>query len=297
MKKWSGRVLSLFLAAGMAFGLAGCGSSDSGASSSSVSAAASSSAEAETKVLKVGMECMNAPYNWTQTDDSNGAVQIDGSSEYVNGYDVMIAKRIAEENGYELEISKIEWDGLIMAVQSGTIDAIIAGMSATDERKESVDFSDAYYQAKHVLIVKSDSEYANATSLDDLSGCSVTSQQGTTMYDTSVPQIPDADVQEALQDIPSLIVAVSSGRTDVAVVEKPMALAAVATNPELTMVEFDDGAGFEVDSGITSIAVAAKKGNTEIIDACNATLANISDEEKDEMMEEAISIQPASDTE
>ena len=279
---------AMLLAVVMMFSLTACGSSDSGTSEE---------ASQEKKILKVGMECMNAPYNWSQTDNSNDAVPIQGSSEYVNGYDVMVAKKIAEENGYELQVYKIEWDGLIMAVQSGTINAIIAGMSATDERKESVDFSDPYYKAEHVLIVKKDSKYAGAKSLDDLSGCTVTSQQGTTMYDTSAKQIKGAEIQEALPDIPSLIVAVSSGRTDVAIVEKPMAMAAVATNSDLTMVELEEGSGFDVDAGITNIAVAAKKGDTDIITACNKTLAGISDEEKDELMQKAISIQPASDSE
>ena len=279
---------AMLLAVAMMFSLTACGSSDSGTSEGT---------SQEKKILKVGMECMNAPYNWSQTDDSNDAVPIQGSSEYVNGYDVMVAKKIAEENGYELQVYKIEWDGLIMAVQSGTINAIIAGMSATDERKESVDFSDPYYKAEHVLIVKKDSKYAGAKSLTDLSGCTVTSQQGTTMYDTSAKQIKGAEIQEALPDIPSLIVAVSSGRTDVAIVEKPMAMAAVATNSDLAMVELEEGSGFDVDAGITNIAVAAKKGNTDIITACNKTLAGISDEEKDELMQKAISIQPASDSE
>ena len=184
-----------------------------------------------------------------------------------------------------------------MAVQSGTINAIIAGMSATDERKQSVDFSDPYYKATHVLIVKKESKYASAKTLDDLKGCNVTSQQGTTMYDSSAKQIKGATIQEALPDIPSLIVAVSSGRTDVAIVEKPMALAAIATNKDLAMVEFPEGSGFDVDSGITNIAVAAKKGDSAVVDACNKTLKGISDEEKDKMMEEAIANQPASDSE
>ena len=290
MRKKKSIFMSLVLSLVMLLSLTGCGSSEQAGSSSD-------STSSEKKVLKVGMECMNAPYNWSQTDDSNGAVPIEGTTEYVNGYDVMMAKKIAEENGYELQVYKIEWDGLIMAVQSGTINAIIAGMSATDERKQSVDFSDPYYKATHVLIVKKDSKYASAKTLDDLKGCNVTSQQGTTMYDSSAKQIKGATIQEALPDIPSLIVAVSSGRTDVAIVEKPMALAAIATNKDLAMVEFPEGSGFDVDSGITNIAVAAKKGNSAVVDACNKTLKGISDEEKDKMMKEAIANQPASDSE
>lgn len=282
------RMIGIIMVTCLVFALGGCGSADT-------ESASDSSETPEKKVLTVGMECMNAPYNWSQSDDSNGAVKIDGSSEYVNGYDVMIAKKIAEENGYDLVIKKIEWDGLIMAVQSDTINAIVAGMSATDERKESVDFSDPYYKATHVVIVKKDSKYADATSLADLSGCKATSQQGTTMYDTSAKQIPNVDLQEALPDIPSLIVAVSSGRTEVGVVEKPMGIAAVATNSDLKMIELTEGSGFDVESGITNIAVATKKGNAEVIEACNKTLKGISDEEKDKLMEEAIANQPASE--
>ena len=271
MRKKKSIFMSLVLSLVMLLSLTGCGSSEQAGSSSD-------STSSEKKILKVGMECMNAPYNWSQTDDSNGAVPIEGTTEYVNGYDVMMAKKIAEENGYELQVYKIEWDGLIMAVQSGTINAIIAGMSATDERKQSVDFSDPYYKATHVLIVKKDSKYASAKTLDDLKGCNVTSQQGTTMYDSSAKQIKGATIQEALP-------------------EKPMALAAIATNKDLAMVEFPEGSGFDVDSGITNIAVAAKKGDSAVVDACNKTLKGISDEEKDKMMEEAIANQPASDSE
>ena len=94
----------------------------------------------EAGILRVGMECAYAPYNWTQSDDSNGAVPIAGSNEYANGYDVMMAKRLADALGCELEIYKIKWDGLIMAVNSNKIDAVVAGMSTTENRKLSVDF-------------------------------------------------------------------------------------------------------------------------------------------------------------
>ena len=94
-------------------------------------------------VLKVGMECGYQPYNWTQLTDEDGAVPIQGrKGQYANGYDVKIAKRIAEGLGKTLQIYAYEWDSLIPAVQSGALDLIIAGMSPTDERKEKVDFSE-----------------------------------------------------------------------------------------------------------------------------------------------------------
>ena len=136
------------------------------------------------KVLKVGMECAYAPFNFTQTDNANGAVPIYNSNKkqiagYANGYDVMIAAKIAQALNKELCIVKLEWEALIPAVKVGTIDMIIAGMSPTAERKKSIDFSDAYYNSQLVVVVRKDGAYANATSLADLKGAKITAQSGT----------------------------------------------------------------------------------------------------------------------
>ena len=110
----------------------------------------------EKKTLKVAMECGYAPYNWTQPDDSNGAVQISGSSDYAYGYDVMMAQKIADELGYDLEIDDMEFDAILAAVQSGKADFGAAGMTVTEDRLESVDFTDTYANASQVIIVKAD---------------------------------------------------------------------------------------------------------------------------------------------
>src|SRR5690554_2097019 len=133
----------------------------------------------EKEVFRVGMEAGYAPFNWTQNDDSNGAVKIEGSAEYAGGYDVEIAKRIAEGLGRELVIVKTEWDGLPPAVMSGKIDAIIAGMSPTAERLKTIDFSDIYYTSDLVMVVKKGGPYENATSLDDFAGAKITAQLNT----------------------------------------------------------------------------------------------------------------------
>ncbi len=96
----------------------------------------------EDGVLTVGMECAYAPYNWTQMDDSNGAVPIvNNPGSYANGYDVMIAQRICDTYGWELEIMSLDWAGLIPALQAGTIDAVIAGQSMTEDRMAEVDMA------------------------------------------------------------------------------------------------------------------------------------------------------------
>ena len=117
--------LFLFVAAMMTvLMLAACGSDDEGTTGS------------DKKVLKVGMEAAYAPFNWSQKDDSNGGVAIKGSKEYAAGYDVEIAKKIADGLDMELQIVKTDWDGLVPSLQSGAIDLVIAGMSPTEERKK-----------------------------------------------------------------------------------------------------------------------------------------------------------------
>ena len=104
--------------------------------------------------LKIAMECAYEPFNWSQTTNANGAVKIQNSEFYANGYDVQIAKYIAAELGMALEIYAQEWDSLIPGLNAGTYDGIIAGMSPTAEREEMVDFTDCYYNSNLVIIYK-----------------------------------------------------------------------------------------------------------------------------------------------
>ena len=111
-----------------------------------------------TGVFRVAMECAYEPYNWTETEKKSvGAVAITGEGKdglYANGYDVQIAQYIANKLGMTLEICSYEWDSLIPALQSGNVDAIIAGMSPTAEREEQIDFTDVYYESNLVVIYK-----------------------------------------------------------------------------------------------------------------------------------------------
>lgn len=111
-----------------------------------------------TGVFRVAMECAYEPYNWTETDTpSVGAVKITGEGKdglYANGYDVQVAQYIANKLGMTLEVCSYEWDSLIPALQSGNVDAIIAGMSPTAEREEEIDFTDVYYESNLVVIYK-----------------------------------------------------------------------------------------------------------------------------------------------
>ncbi|MGN1109615.1 MAG: transporter substrate-binding domain-containing protein, partial [Oscillospiraceae bacterium] len=152
------RAISMLAAGVMAVSsLAAC----SGSTSSSGSSAASSGAESETAsngVLRVGMECAYAPFNWTQvsTEVPNGdtAVEIYGGGGYAYGYDVMVAKKLADEMGMGLEIHKVEWDSIGISMDSGEYDCIIAGMGRTSERMLSYSFTEPYYYRSNCIVVK-----------------------------------------------------------------------------------------------------------------------------------------------
>ena len=250
-------------------------------------------AEAEKQEFRVGMECNYAPFNWTQTDDSNDAVEI-SSGGYAGGYDVEIAKRIADGLGRKLVIVKTEWDGLPPALTSGKIDAIIAGMSPTEERKVTVDFTDNYYMSELVIVVKKDSQYANATSLADFSGAKITGQLNTFHY-TVIPQIEGVNQQTAMESFPAMIVALTSGSIDGYISERPGAVSAMESNPDLTFVEFPEGKGFEASPDDVAVAVAIAKGQEDLISSINEILAGISEDERQELMNAAVKNQPVSE--
>lgn len=247
-------------------------------------------------VLTVAMECGYAPYNWTQPTDANGAVQIKDSPDYAYGYDVMMAKHIAEELGMELEIVKLDWDSLVPAVQSGTVDCVIAGQSITSERKEMVDFTEPYYYASIITLTKADSPYANATSVADLAGATCTSQQNTVWYDVCLPQIPDANILPAQESAPAMLVALDAGKCDLVVTDQPTGLAATVAYPDFKLIDFSgtDGA-FQVSDEEINIGISLQKGNTELCDKINSVLSQMTADDFTEMMNEAISVQPLSE--
>ena len=129
-------------------------SADPDTVSSEAPVLASTNTNTSNGTLKIAMECAYEPFNWSQTTNANGAVQISGSNLYANGYDVQIAKYIAAELGMALEIHAVEWDSLIPGLNAGTYDGIIAGMSPTAEREEKVDFTHCYYNSNLVIIYK-----------------------------------------------------------------------------------------------------------------------------------------------
>ncbi|MFZ1689671.1 MAG: transporter substrate-binding domain-containing protein [Trichococcus flocculiformis] len=268
------------------FILAGCGNGTTEDSS-----AADGSAESDAFV--VGMEAGYPPFNWTQNDDSNGAVKIDGADGYANGYDVQMAQKVADGLGKELVIVKTEWDGLVPALVSSKIDAIVAGMSPTDERKEAIDFSDSYYTTELVMVVKSDGAYANATTLADFADAKVTAQLNTLHYGV-IDQIEGVQKQPAMDSFTSMRVALESGTIDAYVSERPEAISASAANSAFKMIELNQADTFELSVADSEIAIGLIK-ESELKDQINEILSGITEEERIQMMEEAIKNQPSAE--
>ncbi len=249
--------------------------------------------------LTVGMECTYAPYNWTQMDDSNGAVPISNiPNAYANGYDIMIAKKICEAYGWELEVVSSDWESLTPAVQSKTMDANIAGQSMTAKRMLEVDMAGPYYYATIVCVTTKDSPYASATSIADLAGGTCTSQIGTVWYDSCLPQIPDAKLLPPADTAPAMIMQLQTGTVDFVCTDLPTAKGAVSRDDNLVILNFDGTAGdfqFETDAiraENVNIGISVSKGNTFLTEKMNAVLSTMTEEDFNDLMDYAISIQP-----
>lgn len=248
-------------------------------------------AAANGETFKVGLECGYAPFNWTQMDNSKGAVKIDGSAEFAGGYDIEIAKKIADGLGKQLVIVKLEWDGLVPALTSGKIDAIIAGMSPTAKRKETIDFSNNYYKSDLVMVVKKGGKYEGSSSIQDFKGAKVTAQLNTFHYSV-IDQIKGVSKQTAMDNFPAMRVALESGMIDAYVSERPEGVSAETANKKFKMVELKSG--FTTSEEDTAIAVGVAKGSA-LTSKINEILKNIPEGDQKKIMDTAIKNQPAAE--
>lgn len=298
------RFSAILLAMLMTLSLAACGGDDSsssgGGSTAGSSTATSSSGGAASEVygegyvLRVGMNCSAAPFGWTQDDDSNGAWPIDGTNQYVCGYDVQVARKICDTYGWELKIIKTDWDGLIPGVVSGKLDCCISTLGVTEERLQSVDFSDYYWNNGCIMVVRKDSPYVGATSIADFDGAKITTQIAT-IWEPLVQQIPNVQADPCLSGLPELFIAVGSGKVDGIITGLSEAQSACMSNPDLTWVSFDEGKGFDVELSALCAGIPIAKGNTELKEKVDAVIATMDHDTQMEMMTTALNAQPLSD--
>jgi putative lysine transport system substrate-binding protein len=285
------KIVAMVLAGVMTLSaLTGCGSSSSSDESAS-----------SDNVLRVGMECAYAPFNWTQdtTELANGetAVPIYGTNTYAYGYDVMVAKKLADEMGMELEVHKVEWDSIGMSLDAGEYDCIIAGMGRTAEREASYSFTDPYYYRDNCLVVKAGGDLDDVKGLSDLAGknVTVTTQLGTGWVNL-LDQIPDVTLGANYETTSECFMAITNGVADVCVIDVPTAESAAMTNSDLKIIYLDSSDKFEGDEEMTNVCIATRKDDTELRDKLQSAMDSIGWNDKtvmDETMETAISLQPA----
>ncbi len=271
------KFISVLLAAAVTLSLGACGSKQDDSATSE-------------DVLHVGMECNYAPYNWSQADDSNGAVPIQNvANMYTNGYDVQVAQKIANAMGKKLEIESYEWDSLIPGVQSGKLDMIIAGMSPTAERREKIDFSNNYYTSNLVIVTKQ-GNLSDVKTIADLKGKKIAAQSGT-FHLTALTDQTEAEVSE-LADFSTMFIALGAGTIEGYVAEEPTAMA-VCADPNYTYIPLkNNDTGFSVDDDEVSIAVGVKKGS-ELTEQINSALADLNADAQKDLMQQMVNIAPA----
>ena len=247
--------------------------------------------ESETEFV-VGLEAAYAPFNWSTPTQNSFTVPLAGQpGVYVDGYDVVMASYIADELGLDLVIKMVDWDGLIPALLSGEIDMIIAGMSPTAERAQTVSFSNEYFRSEQVMVVSSTGSYANATSLNDFNGARVVAQLGT-LQDQLIDQITGVNHLEPLDTYGMLATAVSSQAADAFIAELPVALGMVASNSALSIIQFEDGQGFTVSDEDVIVSVALRQEDVNLLEAVNGALATVSNETRANIMTAALDRQP-----
>ena len=277
---------------------AGCGASGKTAGTESTKTEGSESTD---NVLRVGMECAYAPFNWTQdtdtTPDGSKAVPIYDSNYYAYGYDVAVAQKLADEMGKELEVHKVEWSSIGISLDAGDYDVIIAGMGRTAEREASYAFTEPYYYRDNCIVVKKGSEYENVKGLSDLAGtgCKVTTQLGTGWIPL-LDQIEGAEQSGNFETTSECFMAISNGVADVCVVDLPTAQSAALTNDDLAIITLDENDSFTGDDEMVNVCIATRKDDTALRDKVQAAMDAIGWNDKavmDELMSTVLTQQPA----
>lgn len=248
------------------------------------------------KQLVIGLECNYTPFNWTELSENEYTLPISNVSDsYADGYDIQIAKYLGEKLDYEIVIKKLEWDALLTSMVTDDINCIIAGMSYSEERDLTIDFTNNYYTSEMTIVVRKDSPLVNITNVNELANYKVVSQRGTLTYDI-IDQIPNVIKQPALDSFAVASLSVASGTSDAMTAEYPVAKAIVNGNSALTLVTFSKENGFQnLDENELGVAIGIQEGNKELKELMNNALNELSNEQRKEMMDGAIKRAPGSD--
>lgn len=244
--------------------------------------------------VSVGMDCDNPPYNWTQDDDSNGAVAISNESgKYANGYDVQMALKISEALGVDLKIVQTDRGDLVDNLADGKFNLLIAGVNPLESRADKIDFTESYYDCQYVVVVKKDGDFANATGIDDFSGARLTAETGSYIYESLLPQMEGAKTMSSLTYTTDMRVALANNVIDGYVTSLAEGMSATRAHSDFAMITFNQDRGFETDAEYATVAIGVAKGNETLVETINDILDDISATDRNKLMDDAVYNQPA----
>jgi len=254
--------------------------------------------EENSNTLVIGLECNYAPFNWTLASANENTLPISNyANQYADGYDIQFAKRAGKELGMDVKIVKMEWDNLIPQLNQGEINCIIAGMTDTEERRQSIDFTNEYYKSELVLITNKSvsSQYEGQTLGSDtlqtlLNGKGLESQIQTVTNDVleTFSKNYGAIHLTAVNNFSTAASDVSAGSAFAMTAELPVAQAIVAANSNLGIVHINQYV-LGLDLKELGVSIGIKKGNTLLADKLNSVLANFKLEDRNALMAAAVS--------
>ena len=240
--------------------------------------------------LRIGMSCDNPPFSWIQDTEAedDSTLPLSNGDGYVGGYDVQVAKEIADQLGVNLEIVQYDRGDLIGAVEDGDIDLMIAGVNPLATRADRIDFTDSYYDNDYVVIVLKDGSYADVTKISGFAGARITAQTDSYIYTDLLPQMEDIKIMPGMTFHRDMRVALSNDIIDGYVTTRPEGMEATRLHPEYAMVTLGEDGGFETDSEYSSVAIGLAKGRDVLLAAVNGVLHKISDDQRSLWMERAV---------
>lgn len=240
--------------------------------------------------LRAGMEVSYVPFNWQTSEENEYTIPIENvAGTFADGYDVQVTKLVAEGLGLEPVAVKVEFDGLIEALNNGQIDCIIAGMTDTPERSQSIDFSDPYFVSTFGLMVMKGSPYETATSLADFAGASVMGTKAS-LLDTLIDEIPDVKHELPANTVPDQLERLQNGACDAITFDVTNVDGMLAAHPDFVPIIFEEGKGFSQEIPI-NIGIA--KGNEDTLQMINAILADFTEDDRAKAWAGAVERQPA----
>lgn len=243
-------------------------------------------------ILTIAVDGNNPPFSWTQSNDLDDAIKLSDSYDYVNGYDIQVAKYIAESLNYDLNIIKVGHDSLLSSVSSNQADCSISAQLDSSEDRLYVNFSNPYFYNNTVVLLKQSNSFSNASGLSDLEGGACTSVYGTNAYNDCLFQIDNADIQDAIESTIQMLSYVEDGKCDFVVTNLSSALLGCSLYPDLKILDFEDtDNNFKVSESLTDLRISVNKENSDLLTKINEALESLSYDDMKKMLSDAIDSQ------